>query len=321
MMVRLRPVILIALACFVLILSACTPKGAKLKDELLGALERQSEVTSYRFHGKAELSLPLAPSSDDETTASLQTSLLQGAYTWSGTADLKQERIQLDLGIAPAESDVSFRFPLQLANHKLYFKAPMLNPEQSDFAFALPAQADQGIAGMSELYLGLLRTAVEPLDADFFEAPDEDSSSYKRVEIPVKQDNVLQLLLALQPQLEPLMEKLQDAGLVDAEQAASWLDTAASEETREKVKEIEIVEPGGFTFVLDKEGYIVSYEFKLHYRFGEDGVPWKLHYTHQLEDLNGNPDMTIEIPENVTVINELLSQWLEPPIEADQEDQ
>lgn len=317
MMERVRPVILIILAFFILLLSACTPNGAKLKDELLGAFDRQTEVTSYRFHGNADLSLPLNPPSDDEASTTLLTSLLQGAYTWSGTADLKQERIELNLGIAPAESDVSFSFPLQLTDQKLYFKAPLLNPEQSDFAIELPDQYGQGMASLSELYLGLLRTALEPLDADFFEASDEEGSTYQRIEIPVNQDNVLKLLIALQPHLDSLINRLQEAGLVNEEQAASWAAKASSEETKTKMKDIDILKPGGFMFVLDKDGYIVSYELKLDYRFGEEGAPWKLHYTHQLEDLNGTPDMTTPIPEQATVINELLNQWLEP----DQEDQ
>ena len=124
------------------------------------------------------------------------------------------------------------------------------------------------------------------------------------------------MLLALKEDIPGVLEKLQEAGLIGAEQAAALSETLTGEAAAEKLKSLRLNEPGGLTFTLDKDCYISAYEFALDFQWGDDATTrHSIRWTNALSDMNGNPAFSKPIPEEARSLNNLLDSLL-PGLDA-----
>src|SRR5690606_11406749 len=144
--------------------------GAKLKDQVLLQLEHQDQLQSYRFHGR--LSLHLSPVlnsaayADSALTASLLDSMLDGTFTWDGKADEEAGKLEMKLGIQPAQSDASFSLPLLFEQNHLYFRIPLLNAPEEYWAVDMQQYSPEvSAAALSSAFNQMFLHAAEGMEA------------------------------------------------------------------------------------------------------------------------------------------------------------
>lgn len=313
---RILPIL--AAAICIAVLNACTPKGAVLKEELLAALDKQSELRSFRFQGTAALSIP--GMNRDEGGSRVPAALLGSTLSWKGTADLGQNRMELELSVRPEDSGVAFSFPLVLHENRLYFRLPVYGKESADWFLEFPGNERASLAESGLALADLMKLAVQPLGPEFFETPGRTGETEKRIRIPVEQDRLPELLASVGPEVPAMLDLLVSSGLVTEEQANRWSGHLESGELAERLKGLRLDEPGGITFTLNGDGFITAYEFRLNARLeGNPDERFEIQWTGRLDDLNQPQEFQREIPDEALSLNELFETFSSSGTGADSE--
>lgn len=300
-------VLLILLLSAAIVFAGCTPKYEKLKQELLSAIENNQDIQSYRFHGKAVLHLtPLLHETDDALSA-----VLNGTWSWDGVADLSASKVETQLRLAPADADLSVQIPFLIEQSHLYFQLPFLNLPDEYWSLDMSEQTPYvGPGALGTAAYQALSALVEAVEGKRFDDTSEKGSTYKKVTIPLTQQNVPLILRDIKNAVPDILSPLLQAGIVTTAQSEQMKAWSEDPMTAERLQHIQFEEDGEFTFIVDRQGFIVGFILNLHYKPDETSPAVRIEVEYHLEDVNKTPEFTMETPAKTKPFDELLKQTI-----------
>lgn len=292
-----------------LLLSGCVPKGEQFKEISLAALEYYTQLSSYGFEGSGVVHIPVYESDNSDDQMNILDLLQKASWSWKGIADFEAQRMDIKVGVAPEQSDLSMQIPVILTSDILYIKLPAWNTDESAIlAVNLPDDIKKrSIQKYMQLFPKLLTQVITPLHPKYFTLIEEDEK-LKRISIPIDQNTVLPMLKQLEPNLEDILALLQEFGLIQTQQAELWLDTFESDAFLDKIKTIQLPEEGYITFTVQDQNQLLGVSIKLVFQFGEDPsslhrLEWDTHFSNHNEQMEFSepiPDQAIELDDILT---------------------
>ncbi|WP_282941507.1 hypothetical protein [Paenibacillus sp. RC67] len=293
---------------FILILTGCTD-NKQLKQDLLQAINKQQDVTNYRFQGSIELHADSSLLGQaDPMTATLFSLVKESKVEFKGVSALEPARMETNLTVTPnGGSPISI--PVLIKDSKLYFQMPPLN--KPDEYMMLPVQNKQASANGStdplkntgQLTTTLMQQLFKDLDPNWLQTAKEttklsDGTTAKRITLDINKKNEQAFADYMSKSVVPgLIEMVKTNGLAASASMESW-STALSQ--------IKVKAPSSITLLIDSDGFIREQQWNLSFTAGNSTNENKLSWTYTLSDINQNPAFTQEIPTKVKSLEDLL---------------
>jgi hypothetical protein len=263
----------------------------ELKLEVLEAISKQNEISSYHFNGSANLHLDwasLTQSRQDPLTASLTGLLTNSNIQWEGAAQKESAQLEMDLTIQPHQSDSTFSIPIIIKDNKLYFNIPLLTVSDEEYLY-LDLEGDL----TSLPFTSILTHIAEAMDEKMFEEINkDDDETTKTIAIHITQENIQEIIESLQTKLPLIITELENSNLINTEKATQWREYSASE-LADKIMITDMDEAGLISFTINQQGFITEQALKLYF------ANQSLEINNRLDNINQDFQFEKEIPEQI----------------------
>ncbi len=306
---------LLTILILTLLVSACSD-GKKLKEQLMNAYGKQTEMQNYSFSGKAKLSSDETPTAKNPLTSPLLALIKQSAVTWQGTASSDPVRLESKLSVAPEGTDTTWEIPLLIKDNKMYVHLPVVNKPEEFFQADLqelsafskqnnpftPEKVKQASQISSTLMKDLI-TVIDP--KSFGQGKQAADSEFNTVKIVIEPKNWQTFQKALSEQLPQFSETLKNAGFPITDQTVSdW---------KAKLGTSVLNQPLEISVSMDKDGFVRRESINLDATATDaQSKPFKikLQMENAYDNINQNPAFTMKIPENTKSLTDLFKLLL-----------
>lgn len=277
------------------LLVGCSSDDNQLKLEVLEAISKQDEISSYRFSGSSNLQLDwaaLTESRQDPLTAGFTAFITNSHIQWQGAANKDTAEMEVDLSIKPHQSDAEFNLPAMIKDNKLYFNIPLLTISDDEYLFL---DLDGDLSNLP--FASILTHIAEAIDEKFYEEINEnEEDTTKTVAIPITQENLLEIIESLQTQFPLIIRELENRKLINTDNANEW----RLKDLTDKVNSSNL-ESGIIRFTINQEGFITEQKLKLNY------ANQTLEIDNRLHDINQDIIFEKEIPEQTRSFHDIMN--------------
>lgn len=292
-----------------LLITGCTDYN-QLKTDLLQAVAKQEQVTSYQFKGSIELKADssLLGGATSPFTAALFAFLKDSKIDYNGLTALEPAQLEANFKVTPTGGSL-IDIPVLIKDNKLFFRIPAINKDDEYLVFPIIEKKSNPVAGSSEalknsshlastihdqLLNGInpewLHTSKDPVTL-------ADGTVTKRITLDINSKNEQAFNDIWKKAVPGFTELLKSNGLASAANIDGWQST---------LKEVQFRAPSSLEFLIDNQGFI--HEQKWNVAFTANGSTNENHliWTQSLSELNKAPAFTKEIPAKQKSLEDLL---------------
>lgn len=299
-------VTLIAVTLAALTASGCTSKDTS-QQQLLEALNRQADISSYTFNGKLALDLGQLPAAilDQPYTTTILDWLRQSDIAWSGSKDGSQRREEVELRFSSPDGSSEFTIPVIHAADMIYVHIPLINTDDEYFTIPAPSLTAQ----LQDAVMSAAAELIAAMEASWFSSA-ETATGGSNISVTITQDEWPAFLAIVDETLPKILSAWQETGLVTSEQA-EWINKSWHELHAQDHDSLQLAEgqDASIHFALAPDGFISSFEAEL--RLASRGVGDTVstngfHIQHNWENIGRAPSFKRDIPNTTIPIEELL---------------
>ncbi|MDP5273137.1 hypothetical protein [Chengkuizengella axinellae] len=285
--------ILSTIILITLFITGCTSENEEIKEKVKTSLMNETNSSMTTFSGEAEVQIQMPSNESNPFYTLLQTFLENGKITWNGSAVGDSVKANTEF----VSDQTSLNVPIIVANDKLFFNIPLINPEDEYFEAQKSDLSMNENLNIGELYQQFLVELIDRSDAEKFSKIDSENESQEQtIEMEITQEDLFLVFKDF------TLKELEGALPAEMHSNISQkLETYSVDENEEN----EISQLSKITFILNADGEITNQNIQLNLK--ELG----LSIQHQSNIDNGSdtqiniPDQTISLFDFFTYLDEL----------------
>ncbi|WP_166243789.1 hypothetical protein [Paenibacillus turpanensis] len=290
------------------------------QDAAVQAFTKQNEVSNYAFSGKADLNLkPLAkPQSGGFSIANtLNAMLLKSSIAFKGVSSRQPVQLEADVTVSLQGGAQSYNIPLLIKDNKLYTSMPILN--QADEYISIDLEEASKASGsanpltaasmdtLNQMLNAALGNWVKAIDPSLFANTAQEKDAPPVISIKLEGKSGMAALAEFAKQWPATVDQWVSQNWINAAQAEQWKTMISS------IASAELEKPGSIMLYLNNEGFIqrtvIDLQLLLKDSSGSQSsqsIKWDV----ALDQINGNPPITKEVPAKVLPLEDLLKRLI-----------
>jgi hypothetical protein len=292
-----------------LLITGCTDYN-QLKTDLLQAVAKQEQVTSYQFKGSIELKADpsLLGGAASPFTAALFAFLKDSKIDYNGLTALEPAQLEAAFKVTPTGGSL-IDIPVLIKDNKLYFRIPAINKDDEYLVFPITEKSSNPATGSSEALKNSSHLAstihdqlLNGINPEWLQTSKDpvtlaDGTVTKRITLDINSKNEQAFNDIWKKAVPGFTELLKSNGLASAANIDGW---------QSMLKEVQFRAPSSLEFLIDNQGFI--HEQKWNVAFTANGSTNENHliWTQSLSELNKAPAFTKEIPAKQKSLEDLL---------------
>ncbi|SFL32096.1 hypothetical protein SAMN03159341_10571 [Paenibacillus sp. 1_12] len=290
-----------------LLITGCTDYK-QLKTDLLQAVAKQEQVTSYQFKGSIELKAdPSLLGATSPFTATLFAFLKDSKIDYNGLTAMDPAQLEANFKVTPSGGTV-MDIPVLIKENKLFFRIPALNKDDEYLVFPITgktspaAGSTEALKNTNHLTSTIYDQLLNGINAEWLQTSKDpvtlaDGTITKRITLDINNKNEQAFNSIWKQAIPGFTELLKSNGLASTASIDGW-QTA--------LKEVQFRAPSSLEFLIDNQGFIHEQKWSL--TFSANGSTNENHllWTQSLSELNKAPVFTKEIPTKQKSLEDLL---------------
>lgn len=304
----LTSIFLLLTMSIILVLTGCTD-NKQLKQDLLQAINKQQDVTSYRFQGSMELKGDASlVGQADPLTGILFSFMRESTINFQGVSALEPARMETTLSVT-SKGGSPVTIPILIKDSKLYFQVPALNKPDEFMMLPIPSKPASSGGGADSLKntgqwsAALMQQLFKDVDPAWLKPSKEaaklaDGTTGKSITLDINTKN--------EQAFADYMSKSVAPGFVEMVKTNGFAASASMDKWSTALEQVKIKAPSSITLTVDSAGFIREQQWNLSFTAGNSTNVNTINWTYHLSDINQNPAFTQDTPAKTKSLEDLL---------------
>ncbi len=319
-MMKMKLIVWVLILLSLVFTTSCN-QPEEIKNMVLHAIEKQTEIKSYHFEGSAQIDIDHSLFTNKQTLAKELMQLInKSTLTWSGFAQTQPNLIEMDLKITPMGSTTAMEIPVMMTSEHIYIQLPGINSIGEYTQINIPAEKDNQANSTdlessvsnsaSHIIFALTSILYREAPADWFKLSDMLATTDTEVvaqHITIEHQDPTNRTFTdgFQTPLIPYRDLLAFTGLI----------SDGSSNGTVNLRQLSWSTPSKMVIDIDPQGFISQQTIDVSLALPNEQAENKiirLKYQQTYDQINQPPSFTKKIPKQILIWDDLLANINKP---------